>query len=208
MDPGPRSLDPATLALVVRAQDGDRDAAAELCARYAPRVRGLAALRLGSTLVDMSDCEDIVQETMVTALRSLDSFRPDSEGRFIAWLASIVESRIQDARRSGSAQKRGGGAVHRRADLGITTLSVLGGADAARSPSEAAGAAELDGRLERALLGLGSPLREVVYHKLVLEMDHTEIAATLGLANADSSRALLSKALARLRERLESPRDE
>ena len=55
---------------------------------------------------------------------------------------------------------------------------------------------------------IGSPLREVVYHKLVLEMDHADIAAELGLANADSARALFHKALARLRERLESPREE
>jgi len=203
-----RPLDPPTLALLVRARAGDRDAAAELCERYAPRVRGLAALRLGSTLVDLSDCEDIVQETLLTALRRIESFRPGSEGRFVAWLASIVESRIQDARRNGRAQKRGGGAVHRRADLGVTTLSSLGGADPARSPSEIAAGAELDGHLERALLGLGSPLREVVYHRLVLDLEHDEIAAELGLASADSSRALFHKALARLRERLDDPRGE
>jgi len=202
-----RNFDAATQALVVRAQGGDREAAAELCARFAPRVRGLAALRLGSTLVDISDFEDIVQETMLAALRGLGGFRTGSEGRFVAWLASIVESRIQDARRNGEARKRGGGAVQRRADLGMTTLSDLGSVDPARSPSEAAGAGELDGRLERAMLGLGSPLREVVYHKLVLEMDHDEIAAELGLASADSSRALFHKALARLRERLDDPRE-
>ncbi|MBL8747654.1 MAG: sigma-70 family RNA polymerase sigma factor [Planctomycetes bacterium] len=206
MPDAPRQPDAATLALVVRAQGGDRDAVAELCARYTPRVRGLTALRLGSTLVDMNDFDDIVQETMLTALRNLHGFRAESEGRFIAWLASIAESRILDARRSGHAQKRGGGAVQRRADLGVTTISSLGGGDPARSPSEVASAVELDGRLERALLGLGSPLREIVYHKLVLEMEHAEIAAELGLASADSSRALFSKALARLRERLDDPR--
>ncbi len=204
----PRPFDDATLALVVRAQAGDHDAMAELCARCTPRVRGLAALRLGSTLVDMNDFDDIVQETMLTAIRKLSGFQPESEGRFIAWLASIVESRIQDARRSGHAQKRGGGAVQRRADLGVTTISSLGGADPARSPSELAGAVELDGRLERAMLGLGSPLGDVVYHKLVLELTHEEIAAELGLASADSSRALFSKALARLRERLDDPRED
>lgn len=203
----PRPLDPPTLSLIARARSGDRDAAAELCERYAPRVRGLAALRLGSTLVDMWDCEDVVQETLLAAMRGLDGFRPGSDGRFVAWLASIVESRIQDARRSGRARKRGGGAVQRRADLGITTLSSLVGGDPARSPSDVAASAEIDGRLERALLALGSPMREVVYHKLVLEMEHDEIAAELGLASADSSRALMHKALARLRERLDDPRE-
>lgn len=203
----PRSLDAATLALVVRAQGGDRDAAAALYERYLPRVRGLTAVRMGSTLVDLSDCEDVVQDAMLTALRSLDGFRPESEGRFVAWLARIVASRVEDARRRGSAQKRGGGLVQRRADLGVTTLSALAGRDPSPSPSELAGAAELDGRLERAMLGLGSPLREIVYQKLVLEMDHDEIASELGLASADSARALFHKALGKLRERLDEPGD-
>jgi len=201
----PRSLDAATLALVVRAQGGDVAAATALYTRYLPRVRGLVALKMGSTLVGISDCEDVVQETMLTALRNLAGFQPGSEGRFVAWLARIVESRIADARRHGDARKRGGGAVQRRADLGVTTISALGGQDPAPSPSERLAAGELDGRLERAILGLGSPLREVVYSKLVLDMAHDEIAAELGLASADSSRALFHKALAKLRERLDEP---
>jgi RNA polymerase sigma-70 factor (ECF subfamily) len=192
-----------TLELLGRARAGDQAAVADLYRRYEPRVRGLAAVRLGRSLVDFSDCDDIVQEALLAALAMLDRFEPRSDGAFVHWLATIVETRIHNAHRSGQAQKRGGGAVQRRADLGITTLSALAGADQGPSPSQEAAARELDPRLERALLGLGSPLRQIVYSRLVLDMSFAEIAAELGLASADSARAMFHKALAHLREQLE-----
>ncbi|MCU0865965.1 MAG: sigma-70 family RNA polymerase sigma factor [Planctomycetes bacterium] len=201
-NPGDRT---STRTLLTQAQTGDEAAIAQLYERYAPRVRGLAAVRMGNTLLDLHDVEDIVQEALLTALRSLHQFEPAGEGAFIGWLAKIVESRIQDARRRGDALKRGGGTVRRRADLGITTISVLGAADPGHSPSQTVAHGEIDSRLERALLGLGSPLREIVYQHLVLQMDHKEIATGLGLASADSSRAMLNKALALLRRRLQEP---
>jgi RNA polymerase sigma factor (sigma-70 family) len=94
----------------------------------------------------------------------------------------------------------------RRADLGVTTIAGLAGADRAASPSQAAGAAELDAQLERALLALGTPQRQIVYCRLVLEMGFAEIAADLGIASADSARALFHKAMAKLRERLDAGR--
>ncbi len=193
-----------TVELLRRARSGEDDAKNELVRRYAPRARGLAALRMGESLHDMVDCDDIVQDAMLTALERIDQFEPRSEGSFVCWLAAVVESKILTARRAASRQKRGGGRVRRRADLGVTTVAALAGAtDAAATP--AIGAGELDGRLERALLALGAPMREIVYRRLVLDMTHAEIALDLGLASADSSRALMSKALARLRQRLEPP---
>lgn len=191
-----------TVELLGRARHGDAEATSELWRRYGARVRGLAAVRMGRALVDLNDTEDIVQETMLTALQKLDQFR-GGEGSLVCWLATIVESHVQDAQRSARAHKRGGGLVQRRADLGVTTLSGLGVADAGASPSQVVAAGELDGRLERALLGLDATLRQVVYCRLVLDMEHAEIAAVLGLAGGDSARALFHKAVARLRERLD-----
>ena len=93
--------------------------------------------------------------------------------------------------------------MHRRADLGITTLSALAGPDSRPSPSQEVAAGELDPQLEHALLALGSPLRQIVFSRLVLDMSHAEIAAELGLASADVARAMFHKALARLRDRLD-----
>jgi RNA polymerase sigma factor (sigma-70 family) len=192
----------ATVELLDRARAGDGEAIGELFGRYAPRVRGLVAVRMGRALVDLHDCDDIVQEALLVALRKLDQFH-GGDGSLVCWLAAIVESRVQDARRSAQAQKRGSGLVQRRADLGVTTLSGLPVAAAGPSPSQAAAAGELDGRLERALLGLDTTSRQVVYCRLVLDMEHAAIAEALALASADSARALFHKAVARLRGRLD-----
>lgn len=188
--------------LLRRARAGEAAAVAALHARFTPRVRGLAVLRLGESLHDFVDCDDIVQEVMTVGLTRLDQFTGQTEAAFVCWLAAIVESRVQTARRAGRAQKRGGGRVVRRADLGVTTISALAGSDDRSSPRTAAEQGELDAGLERALLGLGSPARELVFCRLVLGMDFAAIAAELALASADSARAQFHKALVRLRERL------
>lgn len=196
------SIPQQTFELLRRAQAGERDAVAEVYARFAPRVRGLAAVRMGDALHDVADCDDIVQEAMLTAFAKLDQVQARSEAAFVCWLAAIVESRIRDAQRAGRTERRGGGKVVRRADLGITTIAGLAGADAGASPSQLAAAGELDPELERALLGLGTPQRQLVYCRLVLEMGYADIAAELGLAGADVARAMFAKALAKLRQRL------
>lgn len=193
---------PPTAELLARARTGDAAALDRLCRHWLPRVRGLAAVRMGKTLLDLRDDDDIVQEVLLAAVRGVERFEARPDGSFVGWLARIVEHKLANAVRDARADRRGGGRVQRRADLGVTTLSGLAGADAARSPSQEAAAHELDPALERALLALGSPRRELVYCRLVLELDFTTIAGDLGLANADSARALFHKALAALRERL------
>lgn len=192
----------ATSAWLDLARRGDAAALHELCTRFGPRVRGLAAVRMGRTLVDLSDCDDIVQETLLTALQKLEQCTARSAGGFVCWLATIVESRLRNAHRDAHADKRGGGRLQRRADLGVTTLSNVAGAGSAPSPSQVLAATEMDSRLERTLLALGTPQRQIVYCRLVLDMSHAEIAAELGLASEDSARALFHKALVQLRARL------
>ena len=191
-----------TFELLRRARAGEQAALTELFLRHAPRVRGLAALRLGRTLHDLVDCDDIVQQAMSAAFARLDQFAGRSEGAFVCWLAAIVESKLQATARAASADKRGGGQVVRRADLGVTTVAGLAGTDAA-SPSRIVSRGELEARLERALLALGQPQRQLVFCRAVLEMGYGDIAEQLGLSGADAARAMFSKAMERLRARLD-----
>lgn len=191
-----------TVELLQAARSGDRTAVEALFVRLLPRVRGLAALRMGNGLVDLADRDDVVQESLLAALTNVGAFAPRHEGSLVCWLTRIVHSRVEHALRAGRAGKRGGGAVVRRADLGSSTLAELPVAAPGRSPSEEVGARQLDERLERALLGLAAKERQTVYCRLVLDMEFADVAAELGLANGDSARALFHKALVKLRERL------
>ncbi|MDD5306813.1 MAG: sigma-70 family RNA polymerase sigma factor [Deltaproteobacteria bacterium] len=71
-------------ALVLRAQEGDRDALGELFLRHAPAVRRLLAGTLGAT----AELDDLVQDVFVHVHRSLPSFRGDS--LFSTWLHQVT----------------------------------------------------------------------------------------------------------------------
>ena len=72
------------LDLIGRLKAGDDDAIHDLYRRYGQRLYTYA-LRLTN---DPATAEDVIQNTLITAWRSADSFR--GEGRLIAWLLGIV----------------------------------------------------------------------------------------------------------------------
>ena len=69
--------------LVVRAQQGDKQAFGLLVAKYERRVARL----LSRLIRDPAEVEDVAQETFIKAYRSLPSFRGDSA--FYTWLYRI-----------------------------------------------------------------------------------------------------------------------
>lgn len=190
-----------TIELLRRACDGDRPSVEMLFERYAPRVRGLVALRMGEALIDFVDRDDILQEALLVAFSQLAQLEERTEGSFICWLAQVVHSRIANAQRRARTKKRGGGRVRRHSDLADSSAAELLAANGP-SPSAAWRERELDCDLERAVLGLREGARQIVYCRLVLEMGFAEIAAALSLANVDSVRARFHKAMAELRIRL------
>src|SRR6185503_11738087 len=75
-------------ALVVAAQAGDRDAVDELVTTYLPLVYNAVGRAVGPR----SDVDDIVQDTMLRALRDLPALRtPES---FRAWLLTIAVRQV------------------------------------------------------------------------------------------------------------------
>lgn len=89
-----RELSEDTEALIRRYQGGERGAGEQLFARYLPRVRKLVLLGLGREQRARLDVDDLVQESMLAALKSIDDFEAREEGRWIHWLATIVRHRV------------------------------------------------------------------------------------------------------------------
>ncbi|PIE07189.1 MAG: RNA polymerase subunit sigma [Rhodobacterales bacterium] len=77
VDPDP---DPPEEALLIAYGKGDREAAALLTARLAPRVMALAARLLG----DRAEAEDVTQETMLRLWKAAPKWRP-GEARVSTW---------------------------------------------------------------------------------------------------------------------------
>lgn len=85
-----------SLDLLVSAQGGDRDALNALMTRYFDRVLKIVRIRMGPKLRGRHDSMDIAQDAMIRVIRSLDKFKPQSDGALIQWMSKLVENEIRD----------------------------------------------------------------------------------------------------------------
>jgi RNA polymerase sigma factor (sigma-70 family) len=173
------NADDATL--VARVRSGDLDAYAELVRRHAP-----IAVRTATLLGAGPDADDVVQEALVKAYRSLGGFRTGSS--FRPWLLRIVANEAHNHYRS---------AVRRSArELAASVL-----------PSELLDPADqvVNGERNEALLAairaLPEKLRLVVTCRYLLDLDVNETATVLGVARG-TVKSRLSRGLGRLRDDL------
>jgi RNA polymerase sigma factor (sigma-70 family) len=193
-----------TIQLLTAARDGDRAALEELFTLLLPRVRQVAALRMGCRETDLWDREDLVQETLLDAFRSLPTFEVRGEGSLVHWLAQLVQNNLTDHARHRHAQRRDEGRRLRRGDRStLLTDTVLGAGGA--TPSQFAQADESEQRVEAALLAMDARQRRVIELRRLCEFSFEEIAKELDLGAESSARSLYSRAMAELAQRLEVP---
>lgn len=172
------------------AKAGDRSALESLFARYLPWLRQSVALRLGMPLRACAGIDDIVQQSLLDAFLGIHGFEPRSEGSFRNWLMTIAVNNARDTERR----------ERRRPAVPLPETGIVGDGT---SPTQGARAAELEERIEGALLALSSTHREILMLRERCAMEFAEIAAEMGFKNADTARALHHRALARLREQLD-----
>jgi RNA polymerase sigma-70 factor (ECF subfamily) len=193
--PEPKSSDTAHQRRAAR--NGDRSALNDLLTHYLPWVRQTVALRLHRPLRECHDLDDIVQETLLDAFCSLDSFI-ESEGAFRNWLAGIVLNNIRDAARKSTRQRRDPLRIEQRLEPSNTWSSGPSLASKDASPSQLAQMHELEERIERALLSLSDTHREILVLRERCGMEYAAIAAQLGFKNENTARALHHRALRKL----------
>jgi RNA polymerase sigma-70 factor (ECF subfamily) len=186
-----------TIAQVRQAQAGDAAALEQLVARFLPWVRQTIALRVGRSRRDCADLDDLVQETLLEAIRSLHQFQPRSLGAFRSWLACIALNNVRDrARRDATRRRVMAGDLTRWQTMALE----IEAKDA--TPSEMARVNELEARIEAALLALSPTHREVLVLRNRCSYSYEQIAAELGYKNAATARALYDRARARLQKHL------
>jgi RNA polymerase sigma-70 factor (ECF subfamily) len=152
--------------LVERLRKGDPAAFRDLVRLYADRLFGLAYSLVGSS----ADAEDVVQETLLAALKRIESF----EGRtsLATWLRSIVVFQASKARRS--RKVRSAVPIHEQERLGFAGDDRL----STRSP-----AAAVDSRSDVAqmLQTLSPEHREVLVLRELQQLSYEEISQTLAI---------------------------
>jgi RNA polymerase sigma-70 factor (ECF subfamily) len=178
-------------ALVRGAQAGDRGAFEEMVRRTSRLVFARLYLETGDT----HRAEDLLQETLLKAFRSLGTLE-DPKG-FRTWLLKIAQNVVLDAARRDLRRKR---AVPGHADA--AELDAL--ADKQPSPEDQITREELRGQVLAILRSLPEEYRLPLTLRYIGGADYETIQTQLGLSNG-ALRGMLHRGLKLLRARL--PRD-
>jgi RNA polymerase sigma-70 factor (ECF subfamily) len=173
--------------LVRQAKGGDRTAFEELVRRTSR----LAFARLFLETGDAHRTEDLLQETLLLAYRSLGQLA-DPAG-FRPWLLTIAQNVLTDAARREARLKR---AAPPRADTPLTAVPAN-----APPPEEEVQRAELRERVLAVLRSLPEEYRLPLTLRYLAGADYETISTQLGLTNG-SLRGLLHRGLKMLRARL------
>lgn len=158
-------------------RSGDLDAYAELVHRHAPM-----AVRTAALLGAGADAEDVVQEALVKAYRSLGRYREGAP--FRPWLLRIVANETRNHHRAGV--RRGA-----REQAVFVPEELL-------DPGDQVTDRERKTRLLAAVAALPDRLRVVVTCRYLLELDEAETATTLGIPRG-TVKSRLNRGLERLR---------
>lgn len=138
--------------------------------------------------VSHADAEDLAQETLLTAYRSLDGVEPD---KLHAWVRAVARNKHVDL-------------LRRRGDV-VVTDAVPDRADSADGPLDAMLAAANREEVQLLLEGLSPEDKQLVELKYVEELSLQEVAARVGRP-VNTVKVGLFRARKRLRARIQNER--
>jgi RNA polymerase sigma-70 factor, ECF subfamily len=175
--------------LLQRVRSGDADALNRLFQRYLPALSRWARGRLPNWARDGADTQDLVQDTVIQAMKHLDTFRPQRTGALQAYLRQALMNRIRDELRR----------AHRRPPP--TEISEAVPSRSASPLEEAIGQEALDS-YEAALAELREDDREAIIARVELGQSYAEVAEILEKPSAEAARVAVYRALLRLAEKM------
>ena len=184
----------STFTLLDRARKGDDLALEELFRRHLGPLQRWARGRLPHWARDVSDTDDLVQDTLLRTFKHLDCFDPRGVGALQAYLRQAIVNRVRDElRRKG-----------RQPDLAsLDGLNLT----AAESPDEEAIGNETLEHYEAALQRLRPEEREAIVSRVEMGYSYEELAQVLGKPTADAARKAAQRALVRLAEEMRALRE-
>jgi RNA polymerase sigma-70 factor (ECF subfamily) len=178
-----------TVDLLSRVKAGDQDALERLLARCLPSLRRWAHGRLPAYARDMQDTADLVQDTIVSALKRLDRFEPRHEGALQAYLREALANRITDI-------------IRKKLRRPVQTEMPEHLAANAVSPLEEILGQEKMARYDAALARLRPADREAIVARVELQYRYDELAIALGKPSANAARVAVSRAIQRLADEM------
>ena len=181
----------STFELIERARQGDRDSLERLMARHLGPLRRFVSGRLPRWARDLSDTDDLVQETLLRTFKRIEDIEVRGVGALTAYLRQAVMNRLRDElRRKGRAP-----AVVAIEGDGLELV-------AEGSPLEEAMGREAFERYQAALMRLRPEEREAIIARVEMDYSYAELAEILGKPTPDAARKTAQRALVRLAEEM------
>jgi len=190
--------------IIAQAVAGDPWSLETLLIQYHDPLLHFIATRLTRHHPPLIPAEDVLQETMMEAFRSIRKFSPRGSIAFFAWLKTIARTRFFNLLEAQQAKKRGGD--HKRLTNGppadataVSLLARIAGQDP--TPSWIARRKEVLNSLTDAISMLDEPRRQIVDLRYRQGLAIEEIAVRLGRTEG-AVKMSLNRAIRELREDL------
>lgn len=191
-------------SLLNQARCGDAPAQGDLLRRFEPWLRLLARVQVESRFAAKFDASDVVQQTLLEAVKAFPQFRGCTEAELTAWLRQILAHALahEIRRYHGTAKRDLTQEVSLDAQLAQSSQR-LGAlfAESGPSPSQQVVRRELDVVLAEVLSRLPDDYREVLILRHLEGLSHEDIAARLN-RSPGATRMLWTRALVALRQEL------
>lgn len=166
--------------LLNRYLSGDRDAISLLIERHSSRVRDYIRMMVK----DHDVADDILQETLIKAVRVIDEGRYADTGKFLSWVLRIAHNQVIDYFRSQKSQR-----TVSESDAGYNVLGTLRFAE--RNVEDRMISEQIEADVRRMIDSLPEEQREVVVMRYYAGMSFQEIA--------DQTEVSINTALGRMR---------
>lgn len=175
----------SSVALIVRARNGDADALERLFARHLVPLRRWTAGRLPRWARDITDTQDLVQDALLETFKRIELFEPRHAHALRTYLRQAVLNRIRSEFRRRQARPARGDLDSQHPDGGP-------------SPLDRAVSGEFMERYEKALGRLAPDDRDAIVARIELGLSYEELAEAQGRPNANAARSTVVRALVRL----------
>ena len=166
--------------LLNRYLSGDRSAISQLIDRHSKRVRDYIRMMVK----DHDVADDILQETLIKAVRVIDEGRYADTGKFLSWVLRIAHNQVIDYFRSQKSQR-----TVSESEAGYNVLGTLRFAE--RNVEDRLISEQIEADVRRMIDSLPEEQREVVMMRYYAGMSFQEIA--------DQTEVSINTALGRMR---------
>lgn len=203
VSPSPHSSN-SPAGWLAAARGGDSTSWGRLLELVRPYLTLLAASQLGKRLAVKADPNDVVQETMLQALRKFHTFAGGTLGEFVAWMEAVLASRIEKLVRHYYGTARRDLRLERALAAGFAESSRMLGemsVDSRANPSRVATDREQAVRVAAAVQTLPDDQRQVIVLRHLDGMTFPQIGERMG-RTTDAVTQLWVRAVRRLKDAL------